>query len=251
MVTVKPTLRPMAIRVALFNLLACLLVNGAAFSALRLVSQRVTAAAGGAQPAAEVLALDAWIRSVAQGFWPYFVPVSVLCFALIALFTVLALRRWIRRAMSGTRKAAPKQDESSVELERQAMETRQRLYLHLVTVLQKEGRLLDFFSEELSQYDDAQIGAAVRDIHQNCKKALEKHVALQAVLAQNEGDPITVEANFDPNTIKLIGNVTGRPPFKGVVQHRGWRAGKLELPTFSGRQVPDVIAPAEVEVGNG
>ena len=72
-----------------------------------------------------------------------------------------------------------------MELERQAMETRQRLYLHLVTVLQKEGRLLDFFSEDLSQYNDGQIGAAVRDIHRNCKKALEEHVAPQAVLAQN------------------------------------------------------------------
>ncbi|MBZ0253337.1 MAG: DUF2760 domain-containing protein, partial [Candidatus Methylomirabilis sp.] len=61
--------------------------------------------------------------------------------------------------------------------------------------------------------------------HQNCKKALEKHVAPQAVLAQNEGDPITVDEDFDPNIIKLVGNVTGRPPFKGVVQHRGERLG--------------------------
>jgi hypothetical protein len=249
--TVKLTVRPMVIRVALFNLLACLAVDGAAFLALRVASRRVAEAAGVAQPVAEVVALDAWMQSAAQSFWPYFVPASVLFFALIALVTVLSLRRGIPRAMPVARKAASKPDESRVELERQAKETQQRLYLHLVTVLQKEGRLLDFFSEELSQYDDGQIGAAVRDIHQNCKKALEKHVAPQAVLDQNEGDPITVEENFDPNTIKLIGNVTGRPPFKGVVQHRGWRAGKLELPTFSGRQVPDVIAPAEVEVGNG
>ncbi len=246
--TVKPTVRPMVIRVALFNLLACLAVDGTAFWALRVVSRRVAAAAGAAQPGAEVVALSQWMQSAAQSFWPYFVPASVLCFALIALFTVLSLRRWIPRAVPGAKKAAPKHDESSAERERQAMETRQRLYLHLVTVLQKEGRLLDFFSEDLSQYNDGQIGAAVRDIHQNCKKALERHVAPQAVLAQNEGDPITVEENFDPNTIKLVGNVTGRPPFKGVVQHRGWRAGKLELPAFSGHQTPDVIAPAEVAV---
>jgi hypothetical protein len=246
--TVKPTVRPMVIRVVLFNLLACLAVDGAAFWAIGEVSRRVAGAAGAAQPGAEVVALDAWMQSVAQGFWPYVVPGSVLFFALIALLTVLVLRRAVLRAVPGAKKVAPKQDESSVELERQAMETRQRLYLHLVAVLQKEGRLLDFFSEDLSQYNDGQIGAAVRDIHQNCKKALEKHVAPQAVLAQNEGDPITVEENFDPNTIKLIGNVTGRPPFKGVVQHRGWRVRKLALPTFSGRQVPDVIAPAEVAV---
>ena len=246
--TVKPTVRPMVIRVALFNLLACLAADATAFWALRVASRRVAAAAGTAQPGAEVVALSQWMQSATQSFWPYFVSASVLFFALITLLTVLSLRRSISRAVPGARKAAPKQAESSVELERQATETRQRLYLHLVTVLQKEGRLLDFFSEELSQYNDGQIGAAVRDIHQNCKKALEKHVAPQAILAQNEGDPITVAEDFDPNTIKLIGNVTGRPPFKGVVQHRGWRAGKLELPTFSGRQVPEVIAPAEVAV---
>ncbi|MBI5062861.1 MAG: DUF2760 domain-containing protein [Desulfatitalea sp.] len=247
--TVKPTVRAMAVRVTLFNLLACLAVDGAAFWALGAVSRRVAVAAGAAQPAAEVVALNQWMQSAAQSFWPYVVPASVLFFGLITLWTVMSLRRAIPRAVPGAKKAAPKEDESNVERERQALETRQRLYLPLLTVLQKEGRLLDFFSEDLGQYNDGQIGAAVRDIHQNCKKALEKHVAPQAVLAQNEGDPITVEENFDPNAIKLIGNVTGRPPFKGVVQHRGWRAGKLELPTFSGRQVPDVIAPAEVEVG--
>jgi hypothetical protein len=246
--TVKPTLRSMAIRVAFFNLLSCLAVDGAAFWTLGVVSRRVAAAAGAVQPGDAVVALDAWMQSAAQSFWPYVVPASVLLFTLITLFTVLSLRRAILRTAPGAKKAAPKQDQSSLELERQALETRQRLYLHLVAVLQKEGRLLDFLSEDLSQYNDSQIGAAVRDIHQNCKKALEKHVAPQAVLAQNEGDPITVEENFDPNTLKLIGNVTGRPPFKGVVQHRGWRAGKLELPTFPGRQVPDIIAPAEVAV---
>lgn len=247
--TAKPTVRPMVIRVVLFNALACLAVDGALWWALGAVSRRVAAAAGAAQPGAETAALDTWVQSAAQGFWPYFVPGSVLFFMLITLLTVLSLRRWTTKALAGAKKAAPKKDESKVELERQAMETQQRLYLHLVTVLQKEGRLLDFFSEDLSQYNDAQIGAAVRDIHQNCKKALEKHLAPEAVLAQNEGDAISVEENFDPNTIKLIGNVTGRPPFKGVVQHRGWRAHKLELPTFSGRQVPEIIAPAEVEVG--
>ncbi len=245
----KPTVRPMVIRVVLFNLLACLAVDGGLWWALGVVSRRVAAAAGAAQPGAEIAALDAWMQSAAQGFWPYVVPGSVIFFALVSLLTVLSLRRWIFKAMPKAKKAAPKQEESRAERERQALEIQQRLYLHLVTVLQKEGRLLDFFVEDLSQYDDAQIGAAVRDIHQNCKKALEKLVAPQAVLTQNEGDPITVAEDFDPNTIKLIGNVTGRPPFNGVVQHRGWRAGKLALPTFSGRQVPEIIAPAEVEVG--
>ena len=69
--TAKPTIRPMVVRVALFNLLACLAVDGAAFWALRLVSRRVAAAAGAAQPGAEVVALSQWMQSAAQSFWPY------------------------------------------------------------------------------------------------------------------------------------------------------------------------------------
>jgi hypothetical protein len=69
------------------------------------------------------------------------------------------------------------------------------------------------------------------------------------VLEQQEGQQIVVEKDFDPNALKLIGNVTGQPPFQGTVRHRGWRARKIELPTLSGRQDPAIIAPAEVEVG--
>src|SRR6056297_1639165 len=36
-----------------------------------------------------------------------------------------------------------------------------KLYLHLLSVLQTEGRLLDFFNENLEDFNDAQIGAAV------------------------------------------------------------------------------------------
>src|SRR5262245_34707500 len=44
--------------------------------------------------------------------------------------------------------------------------------LRLVTILQREGRLVDFFLEDIDDYTDQQVGAAVRDIHRNCRKAL-------------------------------------------------------------------------------
>ena len=43
-----------------------------------------------------------------------------------------------------------------------------RLFVHLFSVLQREGRLLDFLQEDLSAFDDAQIGAAVRSVHAHC-----------------------------------------------------------------------------------
>jgi hypothetical protein len=115
-------------------------------------------------------------------------------------------------------------------------------------VLQREGRLLDFFSEDLSQYEDGQIGAAVRNIHENCKNALNKYLKPSAVIDKNEGDEVSVPKNFDVNSIKLTGNVVNEPPFHGVLRHRGWQVARLELPTLTSVQNPRIIAPAEVEI---
>jgi hypothetical protein len=122
------------------------------------------------------------------------------------------------------------------------------MFLNLISVLQREGRLIDFFAENLDAYEDAQIGAAVREIHTTCRRVVEKRLSLEPVIQSMEGDEVTVEAGFDPGSIKLVGNVSGEPPFTGVLRHRGWRAGRMEMPTFSGDQEPGVIAPAEVEI---
>src|SRR5437879_5327786 len=37
--------------------------------------------------------------------------------------------------------------------------------LHLLAILQREGRLLDFLEEELTGFSDANIGAAARTVH--------------------------------------------------------------------------------------
>ena len=97
-------------------------------------------------------------------------------------------------------------------------------------------------------YEDAQIGAAVRSIQDNCKNSLKKYLNPKAVIDQDEGDSITVPTDFDPNAIKLTGNVTGEPPFHGTLRHKGWRASRLELPTLSPVKDPSILAPAEVEI---
>ena len=124
----------------------------------------------------------------------------------------------------------------------------QRLYLHLLTVLQREGRLVDFFQEDLDAYADDQIGAAVRNIHGNCRKILAKSLALEPIVADAEGTSVTVEADFNPDSIKLTGRVTGEPPFTGTVRHKGWRVQKADLPDLTAIKDPSVIAPAEIEI---
>ena len=83
----------------------------------------------------------------------------------------------------------------------------------------------------------------MRGIHESCQKALKKYLRLKTVLTSEEGAEVTVEPGFDPSAIKLVGNVTGEPPFRGILRHQGWRAEKVELPVLSGGQTPSIISP--------
>ena len=127
-------------------------------------------------------------------------------------------------------------------------DTRTRHALQLISILQKEGRLLDFLQEEIESYDDQQVGAAVRAIHRDCHKLLGEHLALEPVLTGGEDTPVTIEPGFDPSCVRLLGNVTGEPPFEGTLRHHGWRATNVNLPDATGSGDAGVVAPAEVEL---
>jgi hypothetical protein len=120
--------------------------------------------------------------------------------------------------------------------------------VQMLAILQRDGRLIDFFSEDIAPFSDAQIGAAVRDLHQSCRATLERYVKLAPIIASEEGEPVTVEDPFDPAAIKLIGNVTGKPPMRGLLRHRGWRVVQVHLPPLADGEGRSVVAPAEVEI---
>lgn len=121
--------------------------------------------------------------------------------------------------------------------------------LRVLAILQRDGRLVDFLQEEIDAYPDAQIGAAVRDIHRGCRKALREYLTVEPVLGAPEEAEVTVPADFDPAEIRLSGNVSGAPPFRGVLKHHGWRVKSVQLPALPGsRDHSAVLAPAEVEI---
>ncbi|MBM4257442.1 MAG: DUF2760 domain-containing protein [Deltaproteobacteria bacterium] len=120
--------------------------------------------------------------------------------------------------------------------------------IQFLGLLQREGRLVDFLREDITAYDDGQIGAAVRAIHEGCRQILSEHLTLEPVLSGNEGDEVTVPADFDPSAIRLTGNVTGEPPFRGTLRHAGWRAKQVKLPAQPAGQDTKIVAPAEVEI---
>jgi len=127
-------------------------------------------------------------------------------------------------------------------------ERKRRLFLHSLSVLQRDGRLLDFFDEDLSLYEDEQIGAAVRSIQEDCKKAIKKYIDPRPVIEAEEGESVTIEPGFDIDAITLVGNVSGEPPFTGILKHRGWKAGKKDVPKLSDIQNSGIMTPAEIEI---
>jgi hypothetical protein len=119
--------------------------------------------------------------------------------------------------------------------------------VQLLAILQRDGRLVDFLMEDLTGYQDAQIGAAVRDIHTSCRTSLARYVTLSPVLPDAEGATVLVDRGADAARVKLTGNVGGAPPHRGQLRHRGWEATRVELPPLP-TTFRTVVAPAEVEV---
>jgi hypothetical protein len=118
--------------------------------------------------------------------------------------------------------------------------------LRLLTILQRDSRFLDFFMDDLGAAADDQVLAFVKKMHPECQAALKDHLVLEPVLAQTEGDTVEVPAGFDPSAIRLLGNVTGQPPFRGTLQHRGWRVKDIKLSPPPAGQDEFVLQPAEV-----
>jgi hypothetical protein len=118
----------------------------------------------------------------------------------------------------------------------------------VLAIFQREGRLLDFLQESLENYSDAQIGAAVRNVHSGCRHALDQYFSLEPILARPEGEQVEIKQGFDPSAIRVIGDPVGEPPYRGVLKHHGWRLREGRLPALPEGQDSRVIQPAEVEV---
>ena len=119
----------------------------------------------------------------------------------------------------------------------------------MLAILQRQGRLIDFLQEDLRMYEDAQIGTAVRGIHEGCRQALAEHLQLEPIFKEDEGTAVTVPPGFDTHAVRLTGDVAGEPPFTGVLRHRGWRVVSMNLPKQArGQDEQMIVAAAEVEV---
>lgn len=120
--------------------------------------------------------------------------------------------------------------------------------LLVLSMLQREGRFIDFLQEDVASYSDADVGAAARVVHAGCRKVLDQSLTLESILKDSEGAAVTVPAAFDAQRIRVTGNVAGQPPFRGTLKHHGWATTAVRLPSTAESLDPRILAPAEVEL---
>jgi uncharacterized protein DUF2760 len=120
--------------------------------------------------------------------------------------------------------------------------------LALLALLQREGRFVDFVRDSVEGASDADIGAAAREVHRGCRKVLDQHLTIEAVMPGEEEAKVDVPKGFDPSEIRLIGEAKGEPPYRGTLRHHGWRVVDARLPSLAEGVDRAVIAPAEVEL---
>ena len=65
-------------------------------------------------------------------------------------------------------------------------------------ILQRDSRLIDFLMEDISPYSDDQVGAAVRNLHDQCRDTLDRYVHLAPVIDGVEGTFTKVDSSDPP-----------------------------------------------------
>ncbi len=123
----------------------------------------------------------------------------------------------------------------------------------LLSLLQEQGRFLDFVMDDIKTYSDAQIAAAARFVHQGCQSVMKSNFAIVPVAAVAENQSITLAADFERGDYRLSGKIEGEPPYSGTVKHKGWKTTSISLPKVMGARAKatgaHLLAAAEVEVG--
>jgi hypothetical protein len=119
--------------------------------------------------------------------------------------------------------------------------------LQMLGILQRDSRIIDFLMEDITGYDDEQVGAAVRAMQVAARDALVRYVSLTPVIDGVENTFVKPPSK-DPSVVKFVGNVPAAGADGGTLRHKGWRATSVSLPPLNPKQDTNVIAPAEIEV---
>ena len=168
--------------------------------------------------------------------------------ALLALAGLLQLFGLLRRKPAPAKApSTPAAKADSPLVQPSAESQAQAQVVQLLARLQEKGRLVDFVMDDITPYSNEEIGAGARVVHQGCNEVLKEMFDIQAVHLGDEGETLSLAADFDARAYRLVGSVPEQPPFTGTVLHRGWKTSKVTLPRLTDT-AHEVIAPAEVEI---
>jgi hypothetical protein len=215
-------------------------------------------------------AIDLSLRPTTFDFWHVCLAAAVLVLALILIFVLLSMLIGMSRCRKkhAAAAAAPviapapepvvKIVEKIVEVEKIVpgpapepvilKESMPDAALQLLGLLQQQARFIDFIKEDLSGFNDADIGVAARVVHEGCNKVINEHFTLASVRNEQEGNKVTLPKGFDAASVRLTGKVTGEAPFTGTLVHKGWQVTQIRLPKLTQGYNAAIIAPAEVEL---
>ena len=170
--------------------------------------------------------------------------VMVILLVLAALFQALTLLRR-KPAEIPLKKVAEEPAEAAAKPSPEALAEAQ--VVQFLARLQEKGRLVDFAMDDIAPHSNEDVGAAARVVHQGCQEVLQDFFALKAVYSGEEGEELSLSADFDPRAYRLVGKVPEQSPYRGRVLHRGWKTDRIKLPRLTDT-TREVVAPAEVEI---
>jgi hypothetical protein len=191
-----------------------------------------------------LIALNGFSLAPASNRFQWYVLAASLVLALALLVLMLVGRGRRPQAKTNSTEAAHPLPVAAASNQAEAE------IVSFLATLQERGRLVDFLMEDITTYDDAQVGAAARVVHQGCKDTLQEHFRIRAIREESEGSSVTVPAGYVADEYRLIGNIRGAGPFTGTLVHRGWKTEAVKLPRIVRVEVdrPPTIAPAEIEL---
>ena len=120
--------------------------------------------------------------------------------------------------------------------------------IQLLALFQRDGRLVDFLFEDIAAYGDAQIGAAVREVHASCRRVIDRYLPIEPILADLEGQTTRWAPPWTPprsssSATWASRRATSAPCATAAGASAGWRCRRLAA--SAARQV---VTPAEVEI---
>lgn len=177
-------------------------------------------------------------------------PAAIAAALLAAVVAVMALLTQKVQSKSEEKPAAePAPEPSKPTMADETKGSAEAEVIAFLGQLQEKGRLIDFLMDDITQHDDAAVGAVARVVYQGCKDALKDQMKISPVETTDEGSKVTVPEGDASSNYRVTGNLSGEPPFSGTLVHKGWKVDSIKLPKVvtTGDALPP-IAPAQVEV---